>query len=79
MKTNRMSESRVPRAAAEPRRRPPDSVFRNFVRTLEKLESARRGGWIPALRFAAAGMTGGRTWRPEQPARRSSSRHLSPA
>jgi hypothetical protein len=43
MKTNRMSESRVPRAAAEPRRRPPDRVFRNLVRTLEKLESARGG------------------------------------
>ena len=43
MKTNRMGESRVPRDAAEPRRRPTDSVFRNFVRTLEKLESARGG------------------------------------
>ena len=43
MKTNRMGESRVPRSAAEPRRRPTYSVFRNFVRTLEKLESARGG------------------------------------
>ena len=43
MKTNRMGDSRVPRAAAEPRRRPTDSMFRNFVRTLEKLESARGG------------------------------------
>ena len=43
MKTNRMGGSRVPRAAAEPRRRPTNSVFRNFVRTLEKLESARSG------------------------------------
>ena len=47
MKTNRMGDSRAPRAAAEPRRRPTDSVFRNFVRTLEKLESAR-GGARPA-------------------------------
>ena len=43
MKTNRMGESRAPRAAAEQRRRPADSVFRNFVRALEKLESARGG------------------------------------
>jgi hypothetical protein len=43
MKTNRMGESRVPRAAAEPRRQTTDTVFRNFVRTLEKLESARGG------------------------------------
>jgi hypothetical protein len=41
MKTNRMGESRAPRAAASPRERPTESVFRNFVRTLEKLESER--------------------------------------
>jgi hypothetical protein len=47
MKENRAGESRIRRAAADRRPRPTDSVFRNFVRTLEKLESAR-GGARPA-------------------------------
>ena len=41
MKTNRAGETRAPRPAAGPRERPTASVFRNFVRTLERLESER--------------------------------------
>jgi hypothetical protein len=39
--SNRAGETRAPRPAAGPRERPTASVFRNFVRTLERLESER--------------------------------------